>query len=119
MRVKIKTREKSWRDSKETFLELLNDCAPNILRGTLNPIGLLKDGKRTAYSLVYRDGKNIKTTYIPAKELKEARRMADNYKEARRLLNCIANCNLGLLKHRIEARKLAEDTAKSTGRSRK
>lgn len=107
MSVKIRETPKALRAAKETFWELLKDCDP-FVRGTLNPIGI-KFREQAAHSLVYREGENIKTTYIPAQELKEVRRMAGRYKEAKRLLNSIAGCELKLLKLRIEERKRKDE----------
>ena len=98
---------KMWRDA---YRIRLSKCAP-FIRGTLSAVGPKINGVRKTYSLVCRQGKSIRSTYIPSSELREVEAMVENYRNAKELLAKIADCELQLLLWRINDRKKKELSA--------
>lgn len=77
----------------------------SMLKGTVSEIKLGErkrgGGQRIAYLLTYKDkGNRTKSVYVPADRLAEVGRMIDNHREARAILNRIAELNAVLFKMR-------------------
>lgn len=81
--------------------------------------GSLRTMGPRAYSLAFRKGEKVLSWYVPARDHKTVHAMTESYREARGLLAKIANCELAILKARIEKRRMGEKNAPEGHRKRK